>query len=78
MDEIQRFFMNHALCHTRSRIHKISSFFSNVIGGGGGGGEGRRGLLHSLLFCKIVCHDELKPPSQFALLQFCCSFVLHV
>ena len=40
MDEIQRLFMNHALCRTGSRIHKISSIFSNVIGdGGGGGGE---------------------------------------
>ena len=35
MDEIQRFFMNHALCYTASRIHKISSIFSNVIGDGG-------------------------------------------
>ena len=34
MDEIQIFFMNHALCHTGSRIHKISSIFSNVIGDG--------------------------------------------
>ena len=40
MDEIQRFFMNHALCHW-GRIHKISSILSNVIGDWGGGGEGR-------------------------------------
>ena len=40
MDEIQRFFMNHVLCHTGSRIHKISSIFSNVIGDGAGGEEG--------------------------------------
>ena len=41
VDESQRFFMSHALCHTGSRIHRISSIFSNVIGDGGGGkGEG--------------------------------------
>ena len=38
MDEIQKFFMNVAVCHTGSRIHKISSTLSKVIGDGGGGG----------------------------------------
>ena len=50
MDEIQRFFMNHALCHTRSRIHRISTFFSDVIGDGrGGGGEERTPSLPFIL-----------------------------
>ena len=40
MDEIQRFFMNPALCHAGSRIHKISSTLSKVLGNGGGGGGG--------------------------------------
>ena len=36
-----KIFMNPALCHAGSRIHKISSTLSKVIGdGGGGGGEG--------------------------------------
>ena len=36
--------MNLALCHAGSRIHKISSALSKVIGDwGGGGGEGGGG-----------------------------------
>ena len=41
-------FMNPALCHAGSRIHKISSTLSKVIGdwgGGGGGGGGDGGTL---------------------------------
>ena len=43
VDEIHRFFMNPALCHAGSRIHKILLTLSKVIGdwgGGGGGGDG--------------------------------------
>ena len=32
VDEIQRFFMNPALCHAGSRFHKIPSTLSKVIG----------------------------------------------
>ena len=39
-------FMNPALCHAGSRIHKISSTLSKVIGDWGGGG-GERGGGHS-------------------------------
>ena len=54
VDEIHRFFMNPALCHAGSRIHKVLSTVSKVIGDWGGGGT-----LHlRLLFCNIfVCHD---------------------
>ena len=38
--------------HAGSRIHKISSTVSTVIGDGGKGA-----LQLRLLFCKIVCHD---------------------
>ena len=38
VDEIHRFFMNPALCHAGSRIHKILSTLSKVIGDWGGGG----------------------------------------
>ena len=38
VDEIERFFMNPALCHAGSKIHKISSTLSKVVGDGGGGG----------------------------------------
>ena len=54
---IQRFFMNHALCHTGSRIHKISSIFSNVIGDGGGGGGGRGDsstAFYSVKLCVMI------------------------
>ena len=56
MDEIQRLFMNHALCHTGSRIHKILSISSNqllVIGGGGGGG--RRGDSSTAFYSVKLC-----------------------
>ena len=45
-----KIFMNPALCHARSRIHKISSTLSKVIGDGGGGGGA---LCLRLLFCKL-------------------------
>ena len=50
--------MNPALCDAESRIHKISSTLSKVIGdwGGGGGGGRREGEALRLLFRKIVCH----------------------
>ena len=32
VDEIHRFFMNPALCHAGSRIHKVLSTLSKVIG----------------------------------------------
>ena len=44
--------MNFALYHAGSRIHKISSTLSKVIGGGGGGGSGG----HST----SVIHDSVK------------------
>ena len=43
VDEIERFFMNPALCHAGSRSHKISSALSKVIGDWEGGGEGEGG-----------------------------------
>ena len=49
-----KIFLNPALCHAGSRIHKISSTLSKVLGDGGGGGGA---LCLRLLFCKIVCHD---------------------
>ena len=57
VDEIQKFFMNHGLCHTGAGFIKFHQFFQMLLVMGGGGGGGRRGLLHCLLFCKIVCHD---------------------
>ena len=40
VDEIHRFFMNPALCHAGSTIHKILSTLTKVIGDWGGGGGG--------------------------------------
>ena len=40
VDEIQRFFLNPALCDAGGRIHKISSTLSKVIGDGGRGEGG--------------------------------------
>ena len=37
VDEIHRFFMNPALCHAGSKIHKVLSTLSKVIGDWGGG-----------------------------------------
>ena len=52
MDEIQGFFMNHALCHTGSRIHKISSIFSKGIGDGGGGDSST--AFYSVKLCALI------------------------
>ena len=74
------FFMNPALCHAGSRIHKVLSTVSKVIGdsggGGGGGGGQSTSVFHSVIYlCAMIsfslCH-------KCALLQFCCSFLLHV
>ena len=46
--------MNPALCHTGSRIHKISLTFSKVIGDGWGGGE-RRGHFASAFYSVKLC-----------------------
>ena len=53
--------MNPALCHARSRFHKISSTLSKVIGDGGGGGGGVKlcvminfGLRHNVLCFSFV------------------------
>ena len=45
--------MNPVFYDAGSRVHKISSTLSKVIGDGGGGGA----LRLPLLFCKTVCHD---------------------
>ena len=44
--------MNPALCHAGSRIHKISSALSKVIGDGGGGGGGAG---HSAVYFVKLC-----------------------
>ena len=55
-DFYEKIFMYPALCDGGSRIHKILSTLSKVIGDGAVGG----GALHlCLLFCKIVCHDQV-------------------
>ena len=46
----------HALGHTESRVHKISSTLSKVIGDEGRGRGRGRGRGHSN-FSKIVCDD---------------------
>ena len=63
--------MNPALCHAGSRIHKISSTLSKVIGDWGGGGrrEGRGGgghsasAFYSVKLCVMInfslCHNVL-------------------
>ena len=51
VDEIQRFFMNPALCHAESRIHKISSR-SLVMRGGGG--EHSASSFYSVKLCVII------------------------
>ena len=52
MDEIHRFFMNPALCHAGSRIHKVLSTLAKVIGdwgGGGGRGEHSTSAFYSVI-----------------------------
>ena len=43
-----KIFMNLALCHAGSRIHKISSTLSKVIGDGGGGGRHSASAFYSV------------------------------
>ena len=63
--------MNPALCHAGSRIHKISSTLSKVIGdwGGGGGGAGGHSAFYSVKLCVLI---------NFSLRQnvLCFSFVV--
>ena len=57
--------MNPALCHAQSRIHKISSTLSKVIGdlGGGGGGGHSASAIDSVKLCVMInfslCHNVL-------------------
>ena len=48
--------MNPALCDARSRIHKISSTLSKVIGNGGGGGGGGHSAstFYSIKLCVMI------------------------
>ena len=65
--------MNPAVCDAGSRIHKISSALSKVIGdwggGGGGGGGHSASTFYSVKLCVMInfslCHNVL-----------CFSFVL--
>ena len=57
VDEIHRFFMNPALCHAGSRIHKVLSTVSKVIGdwGGGGGGGHSTSVFYSVVYlCAMI------------------------
>ena len=54
VDEIQRF-SNPALCHAGSKIHKISSTLSKVIGDGRGGGGGySASAFYSVKLCVMI------------------------
>ena len=46
--------MNPGLCHAESRIHKISSTLSKVIGDWGGGGGGRVLAFYSVKLCVMI------------------------
>ena len=48
--------MNPALCHAGSRIHKISSTLSKIIGdwGGGGGGGHSASAFYSVKLCLMI------------------------
>ena len=54
--------MNPALSHSGSRIHKISSSLSNVIGDWGGGGQSAS-AFYSVKLCVMInfslCHNVL-------------------
>ena len=72
VDEISKIFMNPALCDAGSRIHKISSTLSKVIGDGrkGGGGGGHSvSAFYSVKLCVMI---------NFSLRQnvLCLSFVV--
>ena len=55
--------MNPALCDAGSRIHKISSTLSKVIGDGGGGGGHSDSTFYSVKLCVMInfslCHNVL-------------------
>ena len=46
--------MNPALCHAGSRIHKISSTLSKVIGDWGGGGGHSDCAFYSVKLCVMI------------------------
>ena len=46
--------MNPALCHAGSRINKISSTLSKVIGDGGGGGGHSASSFYSVKLCVMT------------------------
>ena len=65
--------MNPGLCHAGSRIHKISSTLSKVIGDGGGGGGFR---LHLAFYSVKLC-VRLTLASRHNVLCFSFVVVLH-
>ena len=46
--------MNPALCHAGSRIHKISSILSKVIGDWGSGGGHSASAFYSVKLCVMI------------------------
>ena len=57
MDEIQRFFMDHALCNAGTGFIKFHQFFQMLlVMGGGGGGEGGDSstALYSVKLCVMI------------------------
>ena len=70
--------MNPALCHAGSRIHKISSTISKVIGDEGGGGEGGHSAsaFYFVKLCVIInfsLHHNMLCFSFVAVLYSMCS-----
>ena len=69
MDEIQRFFMDHALCHTGAGFIKFHQFFQMLLvmgrGEGEGEGEGEDSFVafYSVKLCVMInsnlCHNVL-------------------
>ena len=53
--------MNPALCHAGSRIHKVSSTLSNVIGDGGGGGHSAS-AFYSVKLCVMINLEFIEAP----------------
>ena len=51
--------MNPALCHAGSRIHKISSTLSKVIGDGGRGGGHSASAFYSVKLCVMINFSPL-------------------
>ena len=62
VDEIHRFFMNPALCHTGSRIHNVLSILSKVTGdwGGGGGGGHSTSAFYSVIYLCTTINFSLR------------------